>query len=121
MRSLSVLLTACSALVLAGCGSGSPAAAKIDPATAAQLADESDAIADRVDAHDVCGAAHRADELRARVDAAIAAGSVPRSLAPELRSNVRALVDQLNCPPQPPPQEGDHGKGREKHKKKGSD
>jgi len=110
MRLLSVCLTACSALALAGCGGGEQRAApKIDRATAQQLADKSDAIADSVDAGDLCGAAHQADELQADAQAAVDEGRVPAQLADELERNARALVNDLNCPPPPPPPPAEEG------------
>ena len=122
MRSLSVLLTACSAAaLLAGCGGGGNTRSepRIDHAVAAQLAAESDAIAERAGAGDDCGAAQRADELRAHAQTAIDDGRVPSALARELLSSTRALVDELSCSPPPPPPaaEKEHG-NKHKHKKK---
>ena len=123
MRSLSVLLTACSvaALLAAGCGGRGTGRSepRIDHATAEQLAAESDAIAERAGAGDDCGAAQRADELRAHAQTAIDDGRVPSALARELLSSTRALVDELSCSPPPPPPaaEKEHG-NKHKHKKK---
>ena len=128
-------LTACSALVLvlAGCGGQEPreSGPRIDGAAASQLAERSDEIARLLDAGDVCGAAHAADELKASAESEIADGSVPAALANELVSNAQALVDEVNCEPPPPPptttdeddeEEGDgEGKGKGNGKGKGRD
>jgi hypothetical protein len=132
----SVWLTACSAvaLALAGCGGDGaqePPTPRIDRAAAADLAERSDEIARLLDDGDVCGAAHRADELRARAQEEIDDGSVPPALAAELEANAQALVDEVNCPEPAPPAETDeddeeeedrgNGKGKGKKKKNGGD
>jgi hypothetical protein len=126
MRSRTVLLTACSALALTGCGGAERSdEPRIERGAALELAGRSDAVAERVDAGDVCGAAHRADELKAATQAGIADGRVPGILGARLLAAADALVAELNCPPppEPPDQGGDEGpgKGKEKGKHKGKD
>ena len=133
MRSRSVWLTACSVVVLAGCGGGSDntftttqerttttSAPTIQTAVAAQLAGRSDEIARQLDAGDTCGAAHTADRLRNELTAAINAGAIPALYLEDLSSSVNELQAQLTC--NPPAQEDDHdkgkGKGRDKEKKR---
>lgn len=126
--SRSAWLTACSALALAlaGCGGNGaqqPPSPRIDEAAARDLAERSDEIARLIDDSDVCGAAHRADELRARAQEEIDDGSVPAALASELVANAQALVDEVNCPEPPPAEtdedeEDDRGKGKGKGKGK---
>ena len=125
-------LAACSALVLAvgGCGGEDSAqndAPRIQAAAATQLADRSEEIASLIDAGDVCGAAHRADELLAAAEVEVEEGTVPPELASELTSQAEALRNEVNCPA-PPPVEADEdddededekGKGRKKKKGNG--
>ena len=128
MRSRSVWLTACSALVLAGCGGGSDntftttrqrttttSMPTIQNAIAEQLAGQSDEIAQRLDAGDTCGAAHAADRLRNELTAAINAGAIPALYLEDLSSSVNELQAQLRCTP---PAEDDHGKGGDRGKEK---
>ncbi|MGH3016660.1 MAG: hypothetical protein ACRDNN_17070, partial [Gaiellaceae bacterium] len=112
---------------LAGCGGdggGRTPAPRIDRAAAADLAERSDEIARLIDDGDVCGAAHRADELRARAQEEIDDGSVPEALASQLVANADALVNEVNCEEPPPPPETDEdeednrGEGKGKGKKK---
>jgi hypothetical protein len=129
-------LTACSApvLALAGCGgddNGGNQGPRIDGAAASELAAASDEVARLIDEGDVCGAAHRADELFADAQARIDAGSVPPELADQLLTNAEALRNEVNCelspppPPPPPPttdeDEGDDDEGNGRGKKKGKD
>ena len=129
----SAWLTACSALVLAlaGCGGDedrSDAGPRIDPAAASELSAASDDVARLIDAGDVCGAAHRADDLFAAAQTDVDAGSVPPELAEELLENAEALRNEVNCEPAPPPpptttdeddgdgDENGHGKGKGRKK-----
>jgi hypothetical protein len=123
-------LAACSALLLAvaGCGGedGAPDnAPRIDAAAATQLADRSDEVASLIDAGDVCGAAHRADELLAAAETEVEKGTVPPALASELTAKAEALRDEVNCPQPPPPPPADEDDededDKDKGKKKGDD
>lgn len=107
-------------LLAAGCGGGERSAPppKIDPAVADRLATQSDAIADALDADEVCTAAIRADELqRATVDA-INAGAVPPVFQEDLQARVNELVNEVNCPP-PPKEEEEEEPEEDKNKGKG--
>lgn len=131
MRSRNVWLTACSVVVLAGCGGGSDntftttqrrtttttTAPTIERAVADQLAGRSDEIARQLDAGDTCGAAHTADRLRNELTAAINAGAIPALYLEDLSSSVNELQAQLQCSP-PENENGDHGKGKGKKRKK---
>jgi hypothetical protein len=95
-------------LALAACGGGDarPEESGLPRAVAERLAQESEAIADKLDAGDVCGAAQQADTLVDSVEQAIAAGDVPDAFQPELTANAQQLQNDVNCPqpqPQPPP------------------
>lgn len=127
--------------MLAGCGGsgGSGKSQPLDPAVAARLADESDAVADAIQANDGCEAARRVAALRASVQRA----SVPDRIRRELEryaSRTFTCVPTSTPPPPPPPpppspppvvstqddednhgeNEGKgHGKGKKKPKKHG--
>lgn len=76
-------------------------------------------MAQKIDAGDVCGAAHEADALEDRVEALIAAGEIPRRYRAELRSEAIWLRDEVNCPqPAAPPQEEEE-EDEEEEKEKG--
>ncbi len=117
------------AAALAGCGGGEQDAErrseppKIPSAAADDLADRSQAVADKIDGGDVCGAAHEADALLGRVEALIADGKIPRRYREELRTQALWLRNNVNCPqPAPPPQqeeEEDDKKGKDNGKGKG--
>jgi hypothetical protein len=76
-------------------------------ATADRLAVQSEQIADRLDAGDVCGAAHSADEL----DGAVAGAEVPAEIRAELEAATEQLVNSVNCPPPPEPKKEKKDKG----------
>jgi hypothetical protein len=94
-------------LALAACGGGGdarPEEASLPRSVAERLAQESEAIADKLDAGDVCGAAQQADTLVDSVEQAIAAGEVPEAFQAELTANAQQLQNDVNCPqPEPPP------------------
>ena len=104
--SRAVSLTACSALLLAGCGgSGTP---KLDRSDAAGLI----ALAHRVASEDACGQARDIPLLRRRAIALVNAGRVPDELQEPLMSGVAALAEQTpvclpkvtaSSPAPPPP------------------
>jgi hypothetical protein len=90
---------------------------------AAQLAAQSDAVADAIEANDGCGAAAARDELRATLDDA----AVPEAIRSEVEPfAAREFVCNPPAPPPPPPpvltdQEGggdDDGEGGRKKDKK---
>ena len=96
-------------LLAAGCGGddeSAPPPPAIEAATAERLAATSESIADLLDQGDVCGAAQRADELRAQVTEAINARAVPERFQEELSAKANELVNEVNCPP-PPEEEAD--------------
>jgi hypothetical protein len=74
----------------------------------------------------VCRAAGLADDLSSQVNAAIAAGKVPRRFQDDLRARATELVNSVNCPQAAPATtqeesggENDNGEGNGKGKKKG--
>jgi hypothetical protein len=94
-------------LALTGCGSGGGDARPEEPglprAVAERLAQESEAIADMLDAGDTCGAAEQADVLEDAVEEAIGNGDVPEAFQAELLETARQLQNDVNCPQPPPP------------------
>jgi hypothetical protein len=92
-------------LALAACGGGdaTPEEPGIPPTVAERLAEESEAIADKLDAGDTCGAAQQADVLEDAVQQAITEGDVPAALQDELLQTARQLQNEVNCPQPPPP------------------
>jgi hypothetical protein len=97
-----VALAAGLSLVACGNGEDSPppkTVPSLPAATADRLAVQSEQIADRLDAGDVCGAAHSADEL----DGAVAEAEVPAEIRAELEAATEQLVNSVNCPPPPEP------------------
>jgi hypothetical protein len=117
------------ALAVSGCGGGERTAETTAPvrptlprAVADDLADRSDAIADALDAGDICTAAGRADELRAATITAINNGHVPQEFQEDLQARANELVNTVNCPPPPTTTEEDEqesGQGKGRGKKKG--
>ena len=97
-------------LALAACGGGGDARPEepgLPRSVAERLAQESEAVADMLDAGDVCGAAQQADKLVDSVEQAIAAGDVPDAFQAELTANAEQLQNDVNCPqpePEPPPE-----------------
>jgi hypothetical protein len=78
-------------------------------ATADRLAAQSEQIAEHLDAGDVCGAAHSADEL----DGAVAEAEVPTELRAELEAATEQLVNTVNCPAPPEPEKPKKDKGED--------
>jgi hypothetical protein len=117
---------ACAA-TLAGCGGGEAEPEprteppKIPSAVANELAERSDAVAENVEAGDVCGAAVEADALVDQARAAVDAGDVPARYEDELIETAVELQNAINCPrpPPPPPQPQEEGKEDDKKGKKG--
>jgi hypothetical protein len=118
-------------LALAGCGGdddGTPPRPAIEARLAQDLAARSDAVANALDAGDVCTAAVRADELVAAANDAVARGRIPRGLRDRLISAAIGLQNEVNCPPPAAPttveapedeEDGQRGRKRGKGKKRG--
>jgi hypothetical protein len=130
MRWRNAWLTACSVLVLAGCGGGSdntftttqqrttPTGPPIESTVARELAGRSDAIAAKLDSGDQCGAAQEAAQLRTDLTSAINAGAVPGLYQEDLSASVNELQAQIQCTATTG--EDDHGgkgKGKGKNRK----
>ena len=117
-RSAGTLAALTLAIVLAACGGGSDTtggqAAALPRAVADDLAAKSDEIADALDRGDQCGAAHHADELKDKVEAAIADGRVPAAYQDELERTATELQNDVNCDGH-----GKEHKDEDKGKKKG--
>jgi hypothetical protein len=115
-------------LAAAGCGGAERATETTPPrptiprAVADDLAARSEAIAEALDAGDVCTAAVRADELNDATISAINEGKVPRAFQEDLQARANELVNTINCPPPPTTTEeddkGGEGKGRGRGKDK---
>ena len=95
-------------LALAACGGNGGDAAPdepgLPPGLAERLAKESEAVADKLDAGDQCGAAQQADVLEDAVEQAIAEGNIPDPFQAELTAAAKKLQNEVNCPqPAPPP------------------
>ncbi|HEV3408483.1 MAG TPA: hypothetical protein VG079_07355 [Gaiellaceae bacterium] len=126
-RARAAALAAFAGLALAACGGGEPEPERrsepprIPSAVADELAERSDAVADKISAGDLCGAAHEADALEDRAEELIAAGEIPRRYRAELRSEAVWLRDRVNCPPPPPPQEDEKEDEEEKKDEKDED
>jgi hypothetical protein len=130
IRWRSVSLTACSALVLAGCGGGSAsvddqtdASPRIERDVATRLAARSDEVARLLQSRDDCGAMTEAERLRDELTQAISRGVIPEVYLEDLSGAVNEI--QARIPPcqvldtQPPAnQDDDEGKQDENHKDK---
>jgi hypothetical protein len=93
-------------LALAACGGGGdarPEEPTLPRGLAERLAQESEGIADKLEAGDQCGAAEQADVLEDAVEQAIAEGDVPDAFQAELTATARKLQNDVNCPEEPPP------------------
>jgi hypothetical protein len=123
MRWRSGLLTASSALLLAGCGGGDhtappPKPPRIPASVAQQLAAEADRVATLTPG--TCEARDAAARFRARVIASI--GRIPPRYQEPLMSAANSLADRLAACAEPQPVEPEHDKGHgEKHGKKNHD
>ena len=138
-RSPSAWLSVCSAtlVLLAGCGGGdgSEESQRLDPAVAARLADESDAVADAIAANDGCEAARRVATLRASLEQASVPDGVRREVGRYANRTFTCLppapAPPPPLPPPPPPvaststseeDDDDHGEGKRKgHRKEKKD
>ena len=123
MRWRSGLLTASSALLLAGCGGGDqtappPKPPRIPAGVAQQLATEADQVATLTPG--TCEARDAAARFRSHVIASI--GRVPPRYQEPLMSAANALADRLAACVEPQPVESGHEKGhRKKHGRKRHD
>ena len=117
----SALLLLLLAAAAAGCGGSEPVPPPSLPAAlAADLAARSDAVAQRLEAGDGCGARAEADALQADAIAAVNAGRVPARYQEELVSSVAVLVASVECVP-PPVADEDDDEGKDRGKGKGKD
>jgi hypothetical protein len=95
------------ALIGAGCGDegGGDAPVEIaEPAVfpakvADELAKRSDEVGAKLEAGDLCGAAHTADDLAREAERA--GSEIPAELQAELEQGIEQLVNTVNCPPPP--------------------
>jgi hypothetical protein len=121
MRWRSGLLTASSALLLAGCGgqraAPPPPLPKIPAGVAARLATEADHVAAL--APGTCAARDAAVRFRADVIASI--GRIPARYRETLTSAANGLAERLAACTQPEPPPRKPGKHDQKHKKHGHD
>jgi hypothetical protein len=128
MRWRSGLLTASSALLLAGCGGAEHAAPppkppRIPAGVATRLAAQADQVAAL--APGTCEARDAAARLRTQVIASIQQQQIPARYQEPLLSAANSLAERLAACTPPAPVEPKHGKGRAKkkghHKKDGED
>ena len=123
MRWQSGLLTASSAVLLAGCGGGDqtappPRPPRIPAGVAQQLATEADRVATLTPG--TCEARDAAARFRSHVIASI--GRVPPRYQEPLMSAANALAERLTACVEPQPVESGHGKGHgKKHGRKKHD
>jgi hypothetical protein len=141
IRWRSVSLTACSVLVLAGCGGGSAsvdqqndASPRIEKGVATELAARSDEVARLLASGDDCGATAESGRLRDELTRAINRGVIPEVYLEDLSgavNEIQARIPPCGAPttqPPPPPanedndqgkKDEDHGNGKGKGKAKG--
>ena len=113
-------------LVLAGCGGDDASSERLDPAVAARLADESDAVAVAIEANDGCEAARRVAALRSSLDQIRVPDAVRREVGRYASRSFTCLPAAPPPPPPPPPappppvvstsDDGDDDPGKGKHK-----
>lgn len=119
-RSALLLPVLAAAVAVAGCGSGEPpAAARLPSQVAEALAARSDAVAQRLEQGDACGARAEAEALQFDTIAAVNAGRVPARYQEELGSSAATLVASIECVPAPDEDEDGDGDGdKQKNKEK---
>lgn len=125
MRWQSVLLTACSAVALAGCGGDgeqverrTDTTPRIERAVADRLAARSDKVATLLESGDSCRAAEEAAGLRAELNASLA--QIPELYLEDLSGLVNEIQAQIP-PCEQPSGEGDDADddgGKTEHEKK---
>jgi hypothetical protein len=130
------LLTASSALALAGCGGDNATVERtrpgptIEQTTAEQLAARSDEVARLLEAGDNCEARAEGDRLRADVTAAINRRVIPEVYLEDLSGLVNEIYAQIppcerevEAPPPPSSEQKERKKEKEKRKrgKRGGD
>ena len=125
MRWQSVLLTACSAVALAGCGGDgqqverrTDTTPRIERAVAERLAARSDKVANLLQGDDACGAAEEAARLRADLTASV--GAIPELYLEDLSGLVNEIQAQIPPCERPSGEAGDddgNGKKKEREKK----
>ena len=119
------MLTACSALALAGCGEEqnvdrrTQTGPTIDAGVAEPLAKRSDKVAALLDSGDTCAALAEAARLRADLTEAINADSIPELYLEDLSGVVNELEAQIPPCQQPEPPPTESGKPDKKDKDKG--
>jgi hypothetical protein len=120
MRWRSGLLTASSALLLAGCGGGDhtappPKPPKIPAGVAARLATQADQVAAL--APGTCEARDAAARFRTQVIASIQQQQIPARFQEPLLSAANSLAERLAACVTPQPPEDEHGKHKGKKKR----
>jgi hypothetical protein len=121
------LLTACSALALAGCGGGeqqverrTDTTPRIQRAIADRLAARSDSVASMLESGNPCGASAEAARLRAELNASV--GSIPDVYLEDLSGLVNEIKAQIPPCHERPADRDDDDRGKhkkdKKHKKK---
>jgi hypothetical protein len=117
------LLTACSAVALAGCGGGdqqverrTDTTPRIQRALADRLASRSDSVASLLESGDSCAAAAEAARLRAELTASI--GAVPDLYVEDLSGLVNEIQAQIPPCQEKPADDEDAGKKEHKKEKK---
>ena len=129
MRSLSVLATASSVLVLVSCGGDADRQAdrtttavgpSIPAAVADRLAKRSDRVAAHLDAGDHCAARKEAQELRSELSSSVS--EIPPVYLEDLSGLVNEIEVQIPvCAQVPPPLKTERGKGKKDKKDKDKD
>jgi hypothetical protein len=116
MRWPSALLTASSALLIAGCGSSTPTrTTKPPPRIPAQIAQQLAADADAVASAQGCTA--RAPAARLQKDVIAAVGRIPQRYQEQLMSAANDVVSRIPACPPPRQEHGKHKGHEKKHKK----
>lgn len=96
------------AAAAAGCGGGGERSAppRLPAQVASDLAARSDAVAQRLDSGDGCGARAEAEALQVDAIAAVNEGRIPARYQEELAASVATLVASVECVPAPTAKQG---------------